>query len=32
MKLRLLVDLYGDHHLRADGGIRRDIVREEYSV
>ena len=30
MALRLLVELYGDQHLRADGGIRRDIVREEY--
>jgi hypothetical protein len=30
MVLRLLVELYGDQHLRADGGVRRDVVSETY--
>jgi hypothetical protein len=28
MKLRLLVELYGDQHLRVEGGVRRDVVCE----
>jgi hypothetical protein len=30
MTLRLLVELYGDQHLRVWGGVRRDLVWESY--